>query len=134
MGRQLDTSLWTAANTASGGSLAGTENLVELKIDYYIELYGEFGTPQYNSSDVLILADGNSINDTWSQKEFFSTAPAGAVEAKLAIVFQQRGDTGGAVYIDNVHFSAVPERGQLAFLILIGTSSFLRRQRHRTSA
>lgn len=84
MGRQLDTSLWTAANTASGGSLAGTENLVELKIDYYIELYGEFGTPQYNSSDVLILADGNSINDTWSQKEFFSTAPAGACRRLLA--------------------------------------------------
>jgi hypothetical protein len=76
--------LITSENIASGGSLAGTENLVELKIDYYIELYGEFGTSQYISSDVLILADGNSINDTWSQKEFFSTAPVGAVEAKTS--------------------------------------------------
>ena len=86
--------LITSENIASEGALAGTENLVELKIDYYNELYEEFGTSQYISSDVLILTDGNSINDTWSQKEFFSTAPAGAVQAKLAIVFQQRGDAG----------------------------------------
>ena len=47
--------LITSENIASGGSLAGTENLVELKIDYYNELYGEFGTSQYISSDVLVL-------------------------------------------------------------------------------
>jgi hypothetical protein len=50
-----------------------------------------------------MLADGNSINGTGSEKEFFSTAPASAVEARLAIAFQQRGDASGAVYIDNIY-------------------------------
>ena len=71
-----------SALTAVGDSISGTENLVELKIDYYSELYGEFGTAQYISSDVITLIDGNSINDAWLQQELFSTAPAGAVEGK----------------------------------------------------
>ncbi|MGI9496242.1 MAG: glycoside hydrolase family 16 protein [Mariniblastus sp.] len=118
-----------SALTAVGDSISGTENLVELKIDYYSELYGEFGTAQYISSDVITLIDGNSINDAWLQQELFSTAPAGAVEARLAIVFQQRGDAGGAVYIDNVSFASVPEPGQFAILVLIGATGFLRRKR-----
>lgn len=112
-----------------GDSISGTENLVELKINYYNELCGEFGTAQYISSDVPTLVDGKSINDAWLQKELFSTAPNGAVEARLAIVFQQRGDASGAVYIDNVSFPSVPEPGQFAFLIFIGTTNFLRQKR-----
>jgi len=116
---------------AAGDSIAGTGNQVYLKIDYYNELYGEFGSSEYISSDGILLADGSSVNDLWFNRELFSVAPEGAVEARLALVFGQQNDASGAVFVDNVQFSltAVPEPTSLLLLTGVGSMILLRRRR-----
>lgn len=89
----------------SADSIAGSGNRVFFKIDYYSELYGLFGASEYISSDSIVLADGTTQNDAWLDNELLSTAPAGAVEARLAIVFEQNNNAGGAVFVDDVQFS-----------------------------
>lgn len=90
-------------------SISGTSNEVFLKIDYYSEVYGAFGSPEYLGSDGILLADGSTAEDVWANSAFTSTVPAGAVEARLAIVFAQRNNDGGSVFVDNVQFFSVPE-------------------------
>ncbi len=116
---------------ASSDSIAGTGNEVYLKIDYYNELYGEFGTGEYIGTDSILLANSSSINDEWYNRELFSIAPTGAVEARLAIVFAQQANAGGAVYVDNVQFglTAVPEPSAMVLLTGMGSAIFLRRRR-----
>ena len=89
----------------SSDSISGSGNEVFLKIDYYSELYGLFGTSEYISSDSITIANGTTQNDTWLDNELLSVVPAGAVEARLAIVFAQSDDAGGAVFVDDVQFS-----------------------------
>lgn len=109
----------------SNDSIAGTGNRVELKIDYYSELYGEFGNEEYVSSDWIVLVDGNSANDQWIEGELTSIVPEGAVEARLALVFRQQDNAAGAVYIDNVRFSvAIPEPTGGVVLGVIGLLGF----------
>ncbi len=89
----------------SADSISGSSNVVYLKIDYYSELYGLFGTSEYISSDSVVIADSATQNDAWLDNEIMSVAPAGAVEARIAIVFEQAANEGGAVYVDDVQFA-----------------------------
>lgn len=114
---------------ALGDSISGTDNRVYLKIDYYSELYGEFGADEYIGSDSIVLADGSSLNDQWFNKELLSIAPEDAVEARLAIVFEQQANASGAVYVDNVQLFVVPEPGGLIVLMGMGLATMLRRRR-----
>ncbi len=88
----------------SNDSIAGTDNQVYLKIDYYSKKHGAFGSSDYISSDGILIADGATANNTWLNHELRSTAPAGAVEARMAITFVQPGQQGGAVHIDDTLF------------------------------
>ncbi|TWT78895.1 Beta-glucanase precursor [Planctomycetes bacterium CA13] len=120
---------------ASIDSITGSGNQVELKIDYYSELYGQFGSSDYISTDSIVLADGGSLNDSWLNRQLSSFAPANAVEARLAIVFTQQGNAGGAVYIDNASFSvvAVPEPSSSVLFLLTGIVVGVRRKRKSTN-
>lgn len=89
----------------SDDSIAGSDNVVYFKIDYYSANYGLFGSSEYISSDSIVMADGATQNDAWLDNEIISVAPAGAVEARLAIVFEQNANAGGAVYVDDVQFT-----------------------------
>lgn len=80
-------------------------NLVEMKFEYYSEFGGEFGSSSYLSSNVITIADASTANDAWFPHSLNDTAPAGAVEARLAFVFIQPGSDGGAVHIDDVSFT-----------------------------
>ena len=103
-------------------SIAGTANEVFLKIDYFNTQWGLFGTSEYISSDSVVLANGSSANNVWNNEQFLSIVPNGAVEARVAIVFAQRNNSGGAVFVDNVEFnktSTILERG-----VTYGGSSF----------
>jgi hypothetical protein len=118
-----------SAFVASNDTIAGSGNQAELKIDYYSELYGEFGSAEYLGSDLVILANGTSLNDTWLTSQLTSVAPAGAFEARLALVFRQEGNAGGAVFVDNVQFSTIPEPASVTVLGLIGLIVCGRRRR-----
>lgn len=97
------------AFVAANDSLLATENQLELKIDYYNKLYGQFGSSEYISSESIILANAGSPTNQWFNDEILATAPEGAVEARVAIVFRQVSNAGGSVYIDNVQLEVVPQ-------------------------
>ena len=88
----------------SADSLAGTDNELLLKIDYYNTRNGRFGTSQQIGSEQIVIANGSTLNDAWLQNELRAVAPDGAVEARLALVYRQIGNGGGAVHVDDVLF------------------------------
>lgn len=92
------------AFVASGDSIAGSNNNAQLKIDYFNKQHGLFGSSEYISSDLVTLANGSSANNQWLSQELISVAPEGAVEARVAIVFTQQENAGGAVFVDNIQF------------------------------
>ena len=96
--------LKASALVRSADSIAGTRNQAFLKLDYYDKQFGAYGSANYISSQEIILADGSTPNDQWIERELFATAPANAVEARVAIVFRQVNDSGGAVYVDDIEF------------------------------
>ena len=88
----------------SADSIAGTNNEVLLNIDYYSQRHGQFGSSNYLSSESLLIANGATANDAWLDHELRSTAPAGAVEARMSLVFRQPSNAAGAVHLDDVLF------------------------------
>ena len=97
-------SLTAQAFVVSTDSISGTNNECFLKIDYYSEQHGQFGSTEFLGSDSITLANGSTTNDQWISREVSSVAPLGAVEARAAIVFAQRDNASGAVFVDNVEF------------------------------
>jgi beta-glucanase (GH16 family) len=98
-----------SAFVASNDSIAGTGNYAVLKIDYFSEQHAEFGSTDYIGSDSVLLANGITANDVWLTRELNSTVPAGAVEARVVIVFGQPLYDGGAVFVDDVTFASVSD-------------------------
>lgn len=127
-GVEIEFAKWTPGNTNRPTHNSLQDYQVFLRIDYFNELYGEFESRQYIRSDSMLLADGSTTNDVWWNRELISVAPMGAVEARVALVFGQKNDAGGAVFIDNVEFSqiAVPQRSaNLAWFVALGLSAVL---------
>lgn len=91
---------------ASDDSIAGTSNVVEMKIEFYRVFSGKFDSADLVGVEKLVVADAGTENDKWQQRVLEATAPAGAVEARLAIVFEQPGQDAGAVIVDQVELSA----------------------------
>ncbi len=85
-------------------SISDTKNHVDMKIDYYSEPGARFGSSAYISSKSIKIADGNTANDQWHSHTITDTVPTGAVEARLALVFTQPNNEGGAVHLDEVAF------------------------------
>lgn len=108
----------------SNDSIAGTGNYAVLKIDYFSAQYGEFGSADYIGSDDVLLANGTTANDVWLTRELNSTAPAGAVEARVVIVFGQPLYDGGAVFVDDVTFLNVSDTALLGDVNLDGGVDF----------
>ena len=90
------------AYTPSNDSVGGTGNVVYLKIDYYNKPNGRFGTSDYLYSRSAVIGDGAMQSNQWKRHTIVDTVPAGAVEARVAIVFEQPFDEGGAIYVDDV--------------------------------
>lgn len=88
----------------SQDSISGTGNSVELKIEFYNDFGGKYGTPAMLGEFVETIANGSTPNNVWQPHELAATAPAGAVEARVAIVFTQTGNAAGAVHLDNLKF------------------------------
>ncbi len=94
-----------SAYIRSADSIAGTQNQVQMKFDYYKAFDGKFGSSDYLSSKTITIADGSTANNAWLDHVLTDTVPAQAVEARLSIVFVQPNNQGGAVHIDGVSFA-----------------------------
>lgn len=101
-GDELTASL--SALVRSADSIAGTANVAEMKIEFYNEHGGAFGSASFLGEEKLLVADGATPNDQWLNRQLIGVAPAGAVEARLVLQFTQGAGGGGAVHIDSVAF------------------------------
>ncbi len=101
-GDELTASLSTFVRSAD--SIAGTSNYAEMKIEYYSQHGGVFGSASYLGEDLLQIADATMVNDVWVSRQLVGVAPAGTVEARLVLQFVQSNNQSGAVHIDNVSF------------------------------
>ncbi len=91
------------ALTRSEDSIAGTGNRALLKLEFYSQAGAAYGSPFFLGENAVVIADGSSPEDTWSYAELTAIAPASAVEARVAILFQQpASNPGGAVFVDSV--------------------------------
>ncbi len=93
------------ALTRSEDSIAGTTNTARLKVEFYSEPGGEYGSPAFLGEIDTIIADATSPEDTWTPAEITGIAPTGTVEARVAIVLTQpASNPGGSVFVDSVTF------------------------------
>ena len=88
----------------SQDSISGTGNSVQLKIEFYNDFGGKYGTSSMLGEFVETIANGSTPNNIWQPHNLTATAPAGAVEARVALVFTQTGNAAGAVHFDNLTF------------------------------
>ena len=82
-------------------TLVGTENEVVMKIEFFDEYGGVFGTSDLISEHQITIANSNSPEDLWTDYFLMETAPTGAQEARLVFYFRQPHNEAGAVHIDN---------------------------------
>ena len=92
----------------SSDSIAGTGNELVFKFDYYSKPHAAYGSAQYLGSFFKVIANGSSANDQWYNQIVTTVVPAGAVEARLAVVFKQNELDGGSVYVDNISCRILP--------------------------
>jgi beta-glucanase (GH16 family) len=86
----------------SQDTIAGTNNSVLLQIEFYNQFGAKADTAAMLNRQILTIADGSSANNAWQDFSLSATAPANAVEARIALVFKQVNNAGGAVHLDNV--------------------------------
>jgi beta-glucanase (GH16 family) len=89
----------------SQDSILGTANSLQMKIEFYNDFGGKYGSASFLSEVTSTIATGTTTNDVWRDHSLAAVAPAGAVEARLSFVFTQTAaNGGGAIHIDNVSF------------------------------
>ena len=88
-------------------SIDGTGNEAVMKIEFFDEFGGQFGTSDLIAEHQITIADGLSVSDVWEQHLLVETAPAGAQEARLVFYFYQPGSEHGSVYLDSTSIDVV---------------------------
>lgn len=104
-GQVVEASLKALLESTDG--LAGTKNYAVLKIEFYDRFGAEYGTPSMLGVKELTIANASTPVFEWHTRTIRAKAPQGAVEARVALVFVQPANEGGAVYIDSVKFKTV---------------------------
>ena len=92
----------------SQDSIAGTDNELIMKLEYYSDFGADYGGANFLGEEVLVIADGATAEDAWASHEILGVAPASAVEARVSFVFSQPSNAGGAVHLDAVTLQANP--------------------------
>ncbi len=87
-------------------SIAGTDNEVSMKLEFYSSFGAAYGSADFLGETTLTIADGTTAENAWIQHQITDVVPLGAVEARAAFVFHQSGSMGGSVYVDNVSLVA----------------------------
>jgi hypothetical protein len=88
----------------SQDTIAVTNNSVLLQIEFYNQFGAKADTSAMLNREILTIANSSSPNNAWQDFSLTATAPANAVEARIALVFKQVNNAGGAVHLDNVKF------------------------------
>ncbi len=91
----------------SQDTLAGKDNQVFMKLEYYSVFGAAFGSEDFLGEISILIADGSTDEDIWIPHQITATAPDGAVEVRLSFVFRQLNNNNGAIHIDAVSLNAV---------------------------
>ncbi|WP_197528225.1 glycoside hydrolase family 16 protein [Posidoniimonas polymericola] len=110
VGAPVRASLKTYIDAAD--SITGTANVVEMKIEFYRVFGGKFDSSDLVGVQKLVVADKDAENNKWRRHVLEAIAPAEAVEARVAIVFEQPALDAGAVIIDEVELTTGREPGE----------------------
>ena len=76
-----------------------------MKIEFYNHWHDYFGGPAMLGVVERPIADAATPTDAWRDYQLEAVAPAGAIEARLTLVFGQASNEPGAVHVDAVEFS-----------------------------
>jgi hypothetical protein len=96
-----------AAFVRSEESFANTNNRAFLKVEFYNHWDDYFGGPAMLGFEEQLIADASTPSGVWQEHELMADVPAGAVEARLSLVFAQPTQEAGAIYVDEVSFTAI---------------------------
>ena len=96
-----------SAIVRSEEDLLGPEDRAWMKIEFYNHWDDYFGGPAMLGVVERAIADAATPADAWQDYDLEAVAPAGAVEARLTLVFGQAADEPGAVHIDAVEFERI---------------------------
>jgi glucosylceramidase len=88
-------------------SITNTNNVAQLKIEYYSQFGGTYGSASFLGETQMTLVDGSTTNDSWLERQLTGIAPTGAAEARIVLQFLQPAGQLGAVHIDHVSFGIV---------------------------
>ena len=78
-----------------------------MKIEFYNHWGDYFGGPAMLGVEEQLIADSATPTGVWQYHDLEAVVPAGAVEARLTLVFGQSANAPGAVFIDAVEFSRI---------------------------
>jgi glucosylceramidase len=96
-----------SALVRSADGLAGTANLVRMKIEFYSQYGAARESASFLGETLRTIADGQTAGDVWTDHALVSVAPAGTAEARLVLEFLQPSGQAGAVHVDDVSFRVV---------------------------
>jgi beta-glucanase (GH16 family) len=88
--------------------LAKTDNHVTFKIEFYDHYGAKFDSAAMLGVKEDVIADRATPTDQWQEHELQADVPAGAVEARVALVFTQPSQERGAAYVDDVDILPQP--------------------------
>lgn len=88
----------------STDGLSGTENSAVLRIEFYDRFGAKPGSHRKLAEKQIVIAEASTRANRWHNYSLSATAPKGAVEARISIMFVQPKSEGGAVHIDAVDF------------------------------
>jgi hypothetical protein len=96
-----------SALVRSDGKLTDPGDRAYMKIEFYNHWAEYFGGPAMLGAEERAIADSTTPADAWHEHELEAVVPAGAVEARLTLVFGQASNEAGAVYVDAVEFTRI---------------------------
>ncbi|MEM1446269.1 MAG: glycoside hydrolase family 16 protein [Planctomycetota bacterium] len=88
------------ANTPGFDSIADTDNVALMKIEFYDTAGGDYNSDSFLGEWSQVLLDGDAPEDVWLDRNLQAIAPEGAVEARLLFLFEQPNNQAGAAWID----------------------------------
>jgi alpha-glucosidase len=101
-----------SALVRSNDKLTDPDDRAYMKIEFYNHWGEYFAGPAMLGAEERAIADSTTPVDVWQDHALEAVAPAGAVEARLTLVFGQAGDALGAVYVDAVELERGAAREQ----------------------
>ena len=82
------------------------DNLLVMKVEFYRRLGGSYGTSDFIREIEVTALDAGSPTDVWRPVTVGASAPADAVEARIAFVYVQHGSVAGVALVDDVSLTS----------------------------